>query len=357
MRSLTRCALLPLLMATTWAATPNADSQFGFAQSLLKDGDQAFALLEFKRLVYLYPQHPKAPDSLLAIASIYLTYVGDVPGARKALEQVAKRHPKSGAAAEAGTLLEFIRTNSDFQGKPLLAFLKATDLSRRKREAEAVPVYLGIHEKWPRARLADQALLAAGEIQLTALNQPNEARACFKLLARQYPSSARLPEARLGEAAVVAKLKGDGPEALAAYRQVAVDFPKSHVAATANARAAAMEKRAHIIKRRFGKTSVLPFKVVKSGYDAATRMTVVIELSADASMRNVEATLEDALVTHYTTRKKPTDSVYVRAYYSYPMSEAGSAAWTPGKDAAYRVKERKTEDVLKGVLFDVLRRR
>lgn len=357
MRSMKWCALMPLLVATAWAATPDAESQFGFAQSLLKDGDQAFALLEFKRLVYVYPQHAKAPDSLLAIASICLTYVGDIPSARKALEQIAEKYPASAPAAEARMLLEFVQTNSDFQSKPLLAFLKATDLSRRKREAEAVTGYLGIHEKWPRARLADQALLAAGRIQLTVLNKPAEARASFQLLARQYPKSAHLPEARLDDAAAVARIKGDGPEALAAYRQVAADFPKSDVAATANARAAEMETRAHIIKRRFPKASVLTFKVIKSGYDAAGRMAMVIELSADASMRNVEATLEDALLTHYTTRKEPTDSVHIRAYYSYPLSEAGSAAWTPGKDAVYRIKERKTEDVLKGVLFDVLRRR
>ena len=75
------------------------------------------------------------------------------------------------------------------------------------------------------------------------------------------------------------------------------------------------------------------------------------------SEREVQATLEDALFKHLGERKNDKHKVQIADYFNYPVTKAGGVDWTPGKPAEYTVRKLKTEDAVKGLLFDLLKNR
>ncbi len=66
---------------------------------------------------------------------------------------------------------------------------------------------------------------------------------------------------------------------------------------------------------------------------------------------------EEALLRNYEKRKKNDHGVRVKAYYNYPITKAGNVKWTPGKEPAYSIEKRGTEDVLKDAFLDLLKRK
>jgi len=346
-----------VLAGSLAAAAAAPDQIYGFAEELLADGDEAFALLEFKRFIHHHPQDPRSPDAMLQIAMVYLTYAGDVSQARQTLRNVAEKYPKAKAAAQAKDLQTFMEVNSDFEGKPLVAFLRAKRAENRGRFGEAAVAYLDLANNWPTARLAEQALLVGAKLQLHQLNKPKEAKANFNTFVARHPKSRLRPEAQYEAAAAVEKLHGPGKEALAAFRAVAAANPKSAFGAKAAARAAEIAKAANILKRRFGQEFVRKFEVISEGGREPNQHTVVIQVSPDLSQRELQATLEDALLKHYEKRKTEKHQVRIKAYFNYPITKAGKAIWLPGRDPVYEVEERKTEDVLKDVFFDLLKKK
>jgi len=346
-----------LLIGCYTAVAQTADLQYSFAQSLAQDGEEAFALLEFKRFIHLHSQDARVPDALLNISMIYLTYAGDLAQAKQTLAEIKKKYAGTQAGKRATDLATFLAVNSDFAGKPLIAYLRATADENRGRYAPAAAAYLALTTQWPAALLGDDALLSAARLQVEKLNKPKEALTNLQALAAKYPKSSLLPEAHYLTAVSVEKAVGPGREAVEAYRQAAAAHPKTEFAKKALARANEIEKMANILKRQFDKESVLEFRIVRQSYEAKNQFTVTIELSAQASQRQVQATLEEALLTTYEKRQEKKDSVQVKAYYNYPLSKAGKATWSPGKEPAYSIEERKSKDVLKDAFFDLLKRR
>lgn len=77
---------------------PNAQYWLGNAHSALRDCKKA---IEAHRVVVTkWPQHPKAPDALIGMASCQQE-IGDAKGARASLELVLAKYPDSSAAATA----------------------------------------------------------------------------------------------------------------------------------------------------------------------------------------------------------------------------------------------------------------
>jgi tol-pal system protein YbgF len=78
--------------------TPNAQYWLGNAHYALHDCKKAIDA--HKVVVSRWPQHPKAPDSMINIATCQQE-IGDAKGARSTLEGVLSRYPESSAAATA----------------------------------------------------------------------------------------------------------------------------------------------------------------------------------------------------------------------------------------------------------------
>jgi tol-pal system protein YbgF len=66
------------------------------------------AVDSFERLIQGFPQHPKAPESLLSLASCYIE-LKNVSGSRAALERLVKDYPDSEAAVTARERLARLR--------------------------------------------------------------------------------------------------------------------------------------------------------------------------------------------------------------------------------------------------------
>lgn len=78
--------------------TPNAQYWLGNAHSALRDCKKSIE--EHRVVVNKWPQHPKAPDALIGMASCQQE-LGDTKGARTSLETVLLKYPDSSAAATA----------------------------------------------------------------------------------------------------------------------------------------------------------------------------------------------------------------------------------------------------------------
>lgn len=62
----------------------------------------------FQKLLNLAPQHPRAPDAMLAISNVQIE-LKDIPGARQTLEALVNTYPTSETAATASDRLERLR--------------------------------------------------------------------------------------------------------------------------------------------------------------------------------------------------------------------------------------------------------
>lgn len=88
------------------ALGPNAQYWIGISYFNLKDYPNARAAQE--ALLKIFPDAPKVPDALLAIASVH-TEMGDKRAARNTLEDIIARYPGTEAATKARTRLGQLR--------------------------------------------------------------------------------------------------------------------------------------------------------------------------------------------------------------------------------------------------------
>ncbi len=346
--------LIAACIGSAVAQTP--DQQFDFARKLEADGGAAFALLEYKRFVHFNPKHAKAAEARMNVANIHLFQIADIPGARRALGEIVKHHKGTPAAKAAAELVDFIEINSDFGGKPLLTFLQGRREENRKKYDAAVKKYQEVAKSHPKARLAPEALIEAATLELDQLKKPQNAIATLAGLTPAHVKHPRYDESQFLKARAVEKLKGTGADAIAAFGEVAKADPKSEWRKKALAEQARIKKSMNLPKREFDKKFVKSFKAVTK----ATRRDVYVvsvEVSGGLSEREVKATLEDALFKHLGERSNDKHKVQIAAYFSYPITKAGSADWTPGKPVEYTTREMKTEDAVKGLLFDLLKSR
>jgi tol-pal system protein YbgF len=84
----------------------NAGYWIGISYANMRDYNKAMAAQQ--DVLTKYPQSPKAPDSMLAIAAIQAEQ-GDNGSARNTLEDIIARYPGSEAAGKARTRLATLR--------------------------------------------------------------------------------------------------------------------------------------------------------------------------------------------------------------------------------------------------------
>ncbi len=344
----------------TYANTP--DQQLAFANHLMEEGDEIFAMLEFKRFLFQSPNHTKAPDAMYGIAQIQLSYMQDIVGAKATLRKVVTNYPKTDMARKAKAFVNYIEINSDFAGKPLFAMLAARSYERSADHAKAVVQYKQIISAYPTSRLAPDAAHDLAVLQLRHYKKPNDARTTLNWVTSNHPKDTVMPDCELLLAEILEAQRGPTREVISAYQGVAKKYPTHKVAKTATAKVTALEKLAYAVKRQFAKEFVRSYAVKKQVQPTgqATQYVVEIEVPTDCSDREVKATLEDALIKEGEKRKTPTHRVAIKAFFSYPLTEAGQVTWTPGQTPAYVIparEEEDVEDVLKDALFDLFRRR
>ena len=341
------------LCAIAGATAQPADRQLAFAEDLYAHGEDVFALLEFKRFVFHNPSHAQTPLALHRLSRLYVSTTGNLTAAQETSAALIAKYPRSPLVPEARAFVEFLEVNSDFDGRPMQLWLKAENLEKQKRFDAAVAILDRIVERFPQARLADDALYRIGTIQHERLGKTAEARATFARLAQDYPQSEWLVRAEFQAASALGSVKGSEREAAVALRRFAAKHPKDPLAKEALVKAAALERAGFVIKRQFDAKFVRKYAVRRGG-QAGQQYAVDIQIAAGLSQREVQATLEDALVKESAKRAKPQDNVRVQGYFNYPITRAGAATWTPGKVPIYRVEKRKTKHLLLDLGLDIL---
>ena len=350
-------AVIVSLAGALAAQTP--EQQFAFATELSDNNEGTFAILEFRRFVHLFPGHAKAPDAQMAIAGLYLGFVGDIEAASSELALVKENYPNSAAAIQANTLLQFLQANSDFDGEPLLLFVGARSARKRSEHEAALAKLDTLLARFPRANIADEAVLLKAQILHKDLKRYDQAVALYDQLGVLHPGSPHILTAKLEAAQAVAE-QGHRQPAIARYRQIIAANPNTPAAATARERIEALKDSRGDMKREFPEENVKPFTVIKKGYlsPRGRRVyTVLIKVDPALTAEQVQATLEDALAKHRDEREKKPDRVRVQAFRNYPVTEAGQVTWIPEGDVRrYEIKDRDAEDVGKDLIWDFLNR-
>lgn len=208
----------------------------------------------------------------------------------------------------------------------------------------------------PKARLADDAVLRKGLVLRDSLARPAEAQPVLAGLKASFPGSELIPRADFEAAVALSRVAGREKDAVAAFRAVAAAYPKDVLAAEATKQADAIEAKGFVIAPQFEKAFVKPYTVKKAGAQAGG-YRVDVEVAVGLSQREVQATLEDALIKEGAKRSAPRDQVVVTAYVNYPLTVAGDVTWVPGQAPAYRVKEQQAGTVLRDVFIDILKKR
>ncbi len=351
--------LLVCVPSLAGAAPPQiAERRLAFAEDLYQSGEKAFALLEYRRFLFHHGDHPQAVHAAMTAARLYVAYVHDVEAAKRTLTAFAAGRPRTPGALRAKQFAEFLEANSDYERKPLVLFVSGADAEQRGQFAEAAVFYGDLHAKYPKARLADAALLQRAKLLVEQLRRPQDAATACRALLRGYPGSTHAPDAAYTYAVALEKQHGAAPATLQAYRDVTVTYPRTESARRAADRLEQLRKDRFALRRRYEKASVRAYKVLHEGYLGGYQQYVVrLTVPKDLSERSLKATLEDALLAHYQKRKRPDHPVLVEAYTSYPDAREGSARWTQGQAPQYTVKKRAGKDVLKDVLIDILRKK
>ena len=347
--------LIAATPAVSSAASP--DQQYGFAKHLYEEGDYGPALLEYKRFMYENPNHANTATALLQVAKIYLAALGNIPKATATLKQVQETYPGTAAAQEAAGLKDYIDRNADFEGRPLIGYFQGVRLKNSLLYNEAIAKFLEVQQQYPRALLADDALIEAAKTQIEAEKREDAFRTLNRVL-DEYGTTDRRDEVLYTRATLVEGSVNVKPEtAIAAYQQVAPNDPENHWRVQAEAAIQRIKDAQNILPRTFEAADVAAFQVVRTDDRQRGRYGLAITLSTTLSPRQVQATIEDALLKHYQNRKQKTDEVIVEAWYNYRVTRAGLVQWTPGKAPVYTIDERKSEDVVKDAIFDLLRNR
>lgn len=348
-----RFLYLLVVLAVAHSA-PGAERQLGFASALFDGGDEVFALLEYQRFLFHHPGHAGVPDARLRLARLQISAAGNPGAALANARLVLADHPQAPQAKTARELVEFIEVNSDFDGSPLQLWFRAENSEERGQFEVAAALFGRLADDFPGARLADDALFRVARIQHESLGQTEAARATLARLAENYPNSNLLVEAEFLAAQALADGEGKEAEGAQALRRFAARHPESPLAKQAIERAVALERRGFAFERRFDPDFVRPYTVrqaarEKDGYRCD------IQVAPGLSQREIQATLEDALATESAKRAQPGDPVVVQAYFNYPVTRAGRASWTPGKEPEYQIERRQTRDLLLDFGLDILR--
>jgi TolA-binding protein len=346
--------LLCLFSVLPANARIQGDSELAFAEHLYDEGEVSAAMIEFRRFLFQFPGHPEAPEAMFQMSRLFIDHKEDIPSARRYLEKLLSDYPANEVSQSARTFLHFMNANADFKGRPLILWLGAKTAVNRQQFAVAANKYREAYIQFPRAKLAPDALYRHASLLLTELKKVDDAEIAFQSLIKNYRGNALVPDAELGLAAVDDARKRPEHILVAGYKRVIDQYPKSDAARQAQARIKELQENKNVVRRQFHSDDVLRHRVVSVQQEGG-RYVVMIEVGTGVAAPAVKATLEEALLKHYTNRSQPAHHVHVRAYHNYPFTEAGKVTWVPGEDPHYQMPQRRNEDVLKDVLLDIFK--
>lgn len=196
------------------AAAQSEDAVFNFAKELYDAGDYPFAILEFKRFAYQYPQSQRAPEALYWVATIYADVLKASDKAVAELQRLERNYPYSPYAVRAAGRREEIqkqqaKTVAPQPAPPAPAPPPAKVAYRRAYSDSLVPRYEVIQEDFaPGQAKADYVVilnlmeivredqLRAALDKAIAAAQGRVGRAQQRLIARAYFN---YPDKFLGE--------------------------------------------------------------------------------------------------------------------------------------------------------------
>lgn len=308
---LTRTCLIALLFAVPAAASAQTpDEKLAFADHLYDGGEEAFALLEYKRFRFHHPQHDKADEIGLRVAVLYIGTLSDTQRAKATLTDI----------------------NTD-RARNLKQFIEAHEGDG------ALPTYFS-------------AKVAEGR------GNHNVAAERYGRIAQEYPQSPLAADAAYQRAFAMEQSDGANAASIDRYEQITRRYPDTEAARLAEQRLDALRQTADVPMRQFDPQKVANYAVKRDGYGRyRNRYDVAIEVPKSLDDDAIRATLEAALLEQYKKRRADDHVVRIEAYFSYPITEAGKVEWRPGQPAKYTIAERETEDVVKDVLIDIFRNR
>ncbi len=172
---------------TATASAHTADEQLAFAEHLAAEGDDTFALLEYKRFVFHHPTHARAGDATLQVSRLLISHQSDVGAAKRVLGDFMIKHPNTQASAKAKSFLDFIEVHDGFDGQPLVLYLRARTRSSHGDHAAAAA---DLNQRYPQSTLVPDARYSYA-VALENQHGPTEAvRAAYAQLVRDYPNTA-----------------------------------------------------------------------------------------------------------------------------------------------------------------------
>jgi len=175
-------------------ARPNAEEQLRYAYSLEQKGELLDAARQYFLLLKVYPDAPQAGVALQRLAKC-LFEMENYYQAFQAIEQVLISYPQSGRLADFLAIQMKIARKLQEGARP--SILKNDDDPLAAGRKAACEVYEAVLKHDPYGPLADDALLALGEVRLE-MNEPKIAREHFARLLNEFSKSPLVDKARLG---------------------------------------------------------------------------------------------------------------------------------------------------------------
>jgi tetratricopeptide (TPR) repeat protein len=277
--------------------------------------------------------------------------------AHRELDLLVKQHPHTPAAARAAQLAALIEANREDNYGPLRLFFAAVGARERADHAAVLQSLDQLIARYPRAALVPEAVLMRAEA-LEALRRLDDAIAAYAELPARAPRSPLVPRALLGQARAAEARDGAQPHVAGLYRQVVARHPGTPEGAEAQKRLAALAQNLDNIPRVFRRADVRPFAVVRQGYfDRRDRYEIHIQVADTIVERQLEATLEDALIKHAGDRRDRAHEVRVAAFFPNSRDRIGDVTWALNRRARYDLDldDARKIDLWRDILKDVLR--
>ena len=335
-----------------WAQS--SDKQFSFAESLFQEGDDSYAIIEFKRFIHYYESDPKLPQAKLFLANIFLGDIQTLGNASSILDSLSKEKSDIGDRAKA--LQGFLNQYSKGNKEAFVAFMDAKHQEMRNRFSDAAKRYHNVYLKHDRSTVAPLALFASAKLNLQQLNQAQIALNHLKELQKEFPKHPRKAEIEFMVIESMEKIQGSTDQVLAAYRKMGTQQPKHAFAQAAMNAVKRIEDAKYALKRAQPKENIRAFRIVSQRMESGA-YTIHAEVAKAISEQELKATLEDCLFSAYEKRPQKNSKVVVRGYYTYPLTEAGIASWTPGDSLKYQIVQQEAKDVITDTIFDLFRKK
>lgn len=145
--------------------------------------------------------------------------------ATSALQQLSEKLSDD-ESNDALLLLHFIKENEDGYAEALKEYTRAELLERQKKYSEAISLFSDVVQKFSDAPLADDALVRKAELS-TTIGQYADALAAYRKLGTDFPKSILRDRAQFGVGELYRTQLKDKESAIRAYEELLTSYPNS----------------------------------------------------------------------------------------------------------------------------------